>query len=70
MKTWKGGLGKKKKKEDKNKSKGQPVAWTNFLPELKLFERGNNHVLEMMFGHVSLSLKRKNVILCYYPFEP
>jgi len=63
LKTWKGGLGKKKRWG------GQPVTWTNFLPELKLLERENNHVLEMMCGHVSLSLKRKMSSFIITPFE-
>jgi len=52
LKMWKGGLGKRKKK----KNKGQTLTWTIFfLLELNFLERENNHVLEMMCGHVSLS---------------
>ena len=63
LKTWNGGLGKKKK-EKTTCNMDQFSSW------VETFERENNHVLEMMCGHVSLSLKWKNAILCYYPFEP
>jgi len=53
LKTWKGGLGKKKRTriEVKDKLYHEP----NFFPELKFLERENNHVLKMMYDHVSLS---------------